>query len=59
MSASLIKSAGSALLSTTYPCAFISWEYDGEEVYLATTEVKDAMKSLRAKAQNRSFKSCR
>ena len=59
LSASLIKSAGSALLSSSYPCAFISWEYGGEEAYLATTAVRDAMKYLRAKAQNRTFKSCK
>ena len=59
MSASLIKSAGSALLSSTYPCTFLSWTWDGEEVYLTTTAVKDAMKYLRAKAQNRTFKSCK
>jgi hypothetical protein len=59
LSASLIKSAGSTLLNSSYPCAFISWEYDGEEDYLATTAVRDAMKALRAKAQNRSFKTCK
>jgi hypothetical protein len=59
LSASVIKSAGSALLSSTYPCAFISWEYKGEELYLATTAVKDAITTLRAKALNRAFKTCR
>ena len=59
MTATQIKTFGSALLSSSYPCAFISWEYDGLEAYLATTAVKDAMKSLRAKAQNRNFKTCK
>lgn len=56
MSASLIKSAGSTLLSTSYPCAFISWEYDTD--YLATPGVVDALKYLRAKALNRPYKTC-
>jgi hypothetical protein len=59
MSPTQIKTFGSALLSSSYPCAFVSWEYDGLEDYLATTAVKDAMKFLRAKAQNRAFKTCR
>jgi hypothetical protein len=57
MSPSLIKSAGSALLSSWYPCAFISWRYDTE--YLATPGVRDALKYLRAKALQRTYKSCR
>lgn len=57
MSPSLIKSAGSTLLSTSYPCVFISWEYDAD--YLATPGVVDALKYLRAKALNRPFKTCR
>ncbi|HJR17275.1 MAG TPA: hypothetical protein VJ808_10520, partial [Gemmatimonadales bacterium] len=59
LTASQIKTAGSALLSSSYPCAFISWEWDGEQTYLATTAVRDAMKILRAKAQNRSTRTCR
>ena len=61
MSASLIKSAGSILLSSSYPCAFISWEYDPAYVstYLSSPDIIDAMKYLRSKAQNRSFKACR
>ncbi|HYF38527.1 MAG TPA: hypothetical protein VD930_02480 [Gemmatimonadales bacterium] len=57
MSPSLIKTAGSVLLSTWYPCAFISWEYHTE--YLATPGVTDALKYLRAKALNRTYKSCK
>jgi hypothetical protein len=61
MSASLIKSAGSALLSSSYPCAFMSWEYNStyNSDYLSTTAIQDAMKYLRSKAQNRSFKTCK
>ena len=57
MSASLVKSAGSTLLNSSYPCEFISWEYDTD--YLATPGVKDALRYLRSKALNRPYKSCR
>jgi len=56
MSPSLIKSAGSTLLASTYPCAFISWNYNS---YANTSGVRDAMRYLRGKAQNRATKSCR
>jgi hypothetical protein len=56
LSPSLIKSAGSALLTSFYPCAFISWQYDVE--YLASPGVRDALRFLRAKALNRPYKSC-
>jgi hypothetical protein len=54
-----IRTWGSVLLTSLYPCAFISWEYPGRESYFATTSVKSAMSSLRAKAQNRAFKPCK
>lgn len=57
MSPTLIRSAGSTLLSSGYPCAFISWKYDEE--YLATPGVRDALRYLRSKALNRTYKSCR
>jgi hypothetical protein len=57
MSPTLIKSAGSALMSSWYPCVFINWKYDAE--YLATPGVRDALKYLRTKALNRTYKSCR
>lgn len=56
MSASQVKSYGSALLSDSYPCAFLSWQYRDEYM---TASVKDAMRYLRNKAENRSSKSCR
>jgi len=59
MTASMIKSAGSALLSSSYPCAFLSWEWDDNSSYYYQTAIIDAMKYLRAKAQNRSFKPCK
>ncbi len=57
MSGSEVKSWGSALLSTSYPCAFISWKYSS--TYLNQSSVRDAMSSLRRKAQSRGSKTCR
>jgi hypothetical protein len=57
ITASQIKSWGSALLSSTYPCAFISWQYNAG--YLSSNAIKDAMATLRRKAQSRPFRSCR
>ena len=57
MTPTQIKSWGSTLLNSSYPCAFISWQYNS--TYLSTSGVKDAMKYLRSKAQSRSQKSCR
>ena len=51
-----VKSFGSALLNSSFPCAFLSWQYDS---YLSTTGMKDAMRYLRSKAQSRSSKTCR
>jgi hypothetical protein len=57
MSASEIESWGSALLSSSYPCAFISYQYHSG--ILSNAGVKDAMDALRKKAQNRATKSCK
>lgn len=57
MSASQVKSWGGTLLSSSYPCAFISYYYNKD--YLSRSGILDAMKYLRSKAQNRSTKSCR
>jgi hypothetical protein len=57
MSASQIKTYGSALLSSSYPCAFISWQY--RSTYLSSASIKDAMSYLKSKAANRSSKTCR
>jgi hypothetical protein len=57
MSASQVKSYGTALLSNSYPCAFLSWKYDDN--YLSTSAMRDAMRSLRNQAENRATKSCR
>jgi hypothetical protein len=57
MSASEVESWGSALLSSSYPCAFINWEYNS--TYHSSSSIRSAMSSLRRKAENRSTKSCR
>ena len=57
MTAALIKSAGATLLSSWYPCAFLSWKYDPE--YLATPGVVDALQYLRVQVLRRTYKSCR
>jgi hypothetical protein len=59
MSASQIETYGSALLSNSYPCAFISYQYgDYAESYLTSSSIENAMDVLRAKAQNHGSKSC-
>jgi hypothetical protein len=57
MSPSEVLSWGSALLSSSYPCAFISWHYDSR--YVSSRSMKTAMATLRNRAQNRGTKSCR
>jgi hypothetical protein len=57
MSASQVESYGSALLSSTYPCAFISWKYD--QAHLSSSGMGNAMDALRRLAQNRSSRTCR
>jgi hypothetical protein len=57
MSASQVRSWGSALLNSSYPCAFLSWQYSSS--YLGSSSMKDAMKYLSSKARNRASKSCR
>jgi hypothetical protein len=56
MTASQVRTYGSALLNSTYPCAFISWQY--RDSYMSSA-VRDAMSDLRRKAQSRGFKTCR
>lgn len=57
MSASEVKTYGAALLSNSYPCAFVSWQYNN--TYFGSSGIKDAMQYLRNKAASHSFKSCR
>jgi hypothetical protein len=57
MTASEVENWGSALLSSSYPCAFINWEYQGD--YFSSSGIRSAMSTLRKKAENRSNKSCK
>ena len=50
-----VKAFGSALLSSSYPCAFLSWQY---ESFLTSPSMMVAMKTLRSRAQARSSKNC-
>jgi hypothetical protein len=55
MSPTEIRNWGSALLNTSYACAFLSWQwYD----YTNTAAVRDAMQYLRNKAESRSQRRC-
>ena len=57
VTASQLESWGSTLLGSSYPCAFISWEYDAG--YVSSGGIQDAMDALRRQAQNRSTRTCR
>jgi hypothetical protein len=57
MSASQVKSYGSALLADSYPCAFISWKYNSD--HLSSGSMKESMAYLRNRAENRGSKNCR
>jgi len=55
MSASLVKSAGSTLLNSSYPCAFMSWDYKSS---YTSGSIGDAMRYLSSMAKARTTKSC-
>jgi hypothetical protein len=57
LTATEVQEAGSALLASPYPCAFISWQYDSS--YLAGPGIGDAMDALRSQAQSRATRTCR
>lgn len=57
MTAQQVRDWGGVLLSSSYPCAFLSWKYDA--TYLASAEMGSAMDELRGLAQGRPTKSCR
>ncbi|MGN6392133.1 MAG: hypothetical protein ACTHM9_07795 [Gemmatimonadales bacterium] len=50
-----VESYGRTLLSSTYPCAFISWKYNS---YFLTSTMGTVMSKLRGLAQNRGTRSC-
>ena len=51
-----VERFGSALLSSGYACAFISWQYGPSN--LETASMRDAMSALRRKAENAPKRSC-
>ena len=55
--ASQLRSVGAALLSDSYPCAFLNWKYDAR--YMGRTDIKAALAYLASKARIKPFKSCR
>ncbi|MGH7580051.1 MAG: hypothetical protein ACREM9_07765 [Gemmatimonadales bacterium] len=57
MTAGEVESWGSALLSSGYPCAFISWNWDAD--YVSSNGMSGAMDALRRQAENRPTRSCR
>jgi hypothetical protein len=57
MTANQVRTFGSILLESSYPCAFISWQY--RDSYMRNRGVQEAMAHLRNKARNRGFKTCR
>ena len=57
MSPTEVQTFGSALLSGTYPCAFISWQYTTS--VMSAPGIGAAMQVLSSKAKSRPTKSCR
>jgi hypothetical protein len=57
MTAREVKSWGSVLLRSSYPCAFINWTYNRS--YLSSQGVAEAMRALRRQAESRASRSCR
>lgn len=57
MSPTQVKDWGSTILGNSYPCAFISWQYRDE--VLETSSMRDALRTLRNKAESRSTKTCK
>lgn len=51
-----VENWGSALLSSDYPCAFISWQYNSS--LLSPSNMKETMSKLRRKAESRPSRSC-
>ncbi len=56
MTPAQVESWGSAMLNSTYPCAFSSWRWDADALDGAMGGAMDALRKL---AQNRSVRTCR
>jgi hypothetical protein len=57
MSASEVRSYGSALVGKSYVCAFFNWTYD--DAYYGRTDVRSAMGDVSAKARSHAKTACR
>jgi hypothetical protein len=57
LTASQVKTFGSVLLGNSYPCAFISWQYDN--AYFSRSDINSAMQFLSKKAKRHVPSSCR
>ena len=57
VTASQLKSWGSTLASSSYSCAFLSWQYNS--TYFSRSDIKDALKYVGYKAKNHAWKSCK
>jgi hypothetical protein len=57
MSASEIRTYGTALLNQSYACAFYNWMYDAS--YYGRSDIKSAMADMSAKARNHGQTSCK
>jgi hypothetical protein len=56
LTASQLKTFGSVLLSSSYVCAFIPWQYNAD--YFSRTDIKSAMEFLSKKAKRHAPSSC-
>jgi hypothetical protein len=57
MSAKQMRAWGAAILSSSYPCAFLSWAYNSK--YMNRSDIKSARAYLASRAHSKSTKSCR
>jgi len=57
MSASQMRSWGSAMLADPYPCAFLSWAYNAR--YMNRSDIRSAKAFLAGKARSKATKSCK
>jgi hypothetical protein len=57
MSATEIRTYGTALLNQSYACGFYNWQYDGS--YYGRTDIKSAMAAMSLKARSHVKTSCR
>jgi len=56
LTASQVKTFGSVLLGSPYPCAFISWQYNAD--YFSRSDIKSALDFLSKKAKRHAASSC-